>query len=129
MQIDSEYIEEWFTIAERDLNRSKLLIENQDWEGAGSNIQQSIEKCLKGFLIERGWKLSYTHDLELLIKEAIYYEKSFDEFLEACQIISTYYMWDRYPKMMEEPLDKDDVRKAMMWAEKIRDKVKQERSI
>ncbi len=118
MSIDnSEYVHEWFVIAEKDLKRAKLLANESDWEGAGFNLQQSLEKFLKGYLISNGWELQRTHDLVILINYAIEYDNSFTKFEGACRKISTYYMWDRYPKIMEEPLTKEDITESLKPAE------------
>ena len=54
---ESQYSNEWFTIGDKDLRRAVNLLELNDFEGTGFNIQQAIEKYPKGFLLSKGWKL------------------------------------------------------------------------
>lgn len=57
--------ETWFGHARRDLGRAKLLLaHDDDVEGALPLLQQSAEKLLKGWLIERGWHLIKTHEID-----------------------------------------------------------------
>lgn len=70
---ESIYFQDWFKIGEKDLNRAKKLLEWSDLEGAGFNIQQAVEKYLKGFLLSKGWKLRRIHNLETLLDDAVIY--------------------------------------------------------
>jgi HEPN domain-containing protein len=90
--------EEWLLRGEHDLQSARLLYEQ---EGPTDTIaillQQAAEKYLKGYLLTRGWKLQKTHDLEVLVSQAITYDSKFDRFLDFARIISAYYIEDRYP--------------------------------
>jgi len=57
------YPEDWRKIAEKDWHRMEVLLEDGDPEGAAFFLQQSLEKYLKAFLLERGWKLRKIHEL------------------------------------------------------------------
>lgn len=50
---------EWFTYAEEDLKAADVLLEADDVSAivATAQLQQAIEKALKGFLLARGWTL------------------------------------------------------------------------
>jgi len=48
----------WFGIGDKELKRARLLLGADDLEGAGFNLQQAVEKYLKGYLLSRGWKLN-----------------------------------------------------------------------
>jgi HEPN domain-containing protein len=52
---DSGYPADWFRIGERDLDRAKRLLADEDYPGAAFNLQQAVEKHLKGYLLARGW--------------------------------------------------------------------------
>jgi HEPN domain-containing protein len=54
--------QDWFRKGDLDIRRSKILIDNDDPEGAAFHLQQAIEKYLKGHLISRGWKLDRIHE-------------------------------------------------------------------
>jgi len=63
---DEPATESWRRLARRDWQRLHLLLEAGDTTGAGFFLQQAIEKLLKGYLIERGWRLRKTHELDLM---------------------------------------------------------------
>ncbi len=124
MPHEPAYPHERVEIADRDFARAKRRATEEDWEDSGFRMQQAVEKFLKGYLAQRKLVFRYTHDLEELLEIAIEDDASWEEFREACQRISTFYMWDRYPRIMEEPLTETDIRDALEWAGKIRDRVK-----
>ena len=94
---ESLYPRDWFRIAEKDFKRAEQLLKLDDAEGAGYNLQQAVEKYLKGFLLSKGWKLKRVHDLEVLLNDALQYEPTFEEFRGVCQKITDYFLLDRYP--------------------------------
>jgi len=94
---ESLYPRDWFRIAEKDFKRAEQLLKLDDAEGAGYNLQQAVEKYLKGFLLSKGWKLKRVHDLEVLLNDALRYEPTLEEFRGLCQRITDYFLLDRYP--------------------------------
>jgi len=114
----------WFGIGDKDLKRARLLLGADDLEGAGFNLQQAVEKYLKGYLLSRGWKLKRIHDLDVLVRYAIQYDPSFAGFKPSCQKITQYYFEDRYPEMMPPELDKKDLVESLRAAEEIIAKIK-----
>lgn len=85
---ESRYPQDWFRIGERELRRAETLLAVGDLEGAGFNIQQALEKYLKGYLLGRGWALRRIHDLETLLNEAVAFDPQLEEFREACRKIT-----------------------------------------
>ena len=61
--------ESWYKHARRDLKSAKLVLADEDVEGGLVHLQQSAEKVLKGWLIERGWHLIKTHEINDLCNE------------------------------------------------------------
>ena len=94
---ESRYPKDWFRIGDRELRRAQNHLRLGDLDGAGFNLQQAIEKYLKGYLLAQGWELRRIHDLETLVNEAIIYDPSFEEFRAACQQITQFYIEERYP--------------------------------
>src|SRR3989339_182734 len=90
--------DEWFEFAERDLISAKILI-NHDGPTSttGVSLQQAVEKYLKGWLIERGWRLIKTHDIPLLLSEAAKHDLRFEEFYSFGRDLSEMYVEDKYP--------------------------------
>lgn len=54
---ESQYSKDWFKIGDKEFERAGNLLDLGDRGGAGFNIQQAVEKYLKGFLLSKGWKL------------------------------------------------------------------------
>jgi HEPN domain-containing protein len=110
---------QWFAIADKDLKRARYLLEGDDLEGAGFNLQQAVEKYLKGYLLSKGWTLRRIHNLETLINEAHAYDPSFEPFRAACRKISRYYVMDRYPPRPRSELSEAEMRESLQAAEEI----------
>ena len=89
------------------------LLEIQDPELAGFSLQQAVEKFLKAFLLSRGWRLRRIHDLEALLNEALVHDPSLEQFRGPCQLITQFYLVERYPTLAETGLAEDDVRESM----------------
>ena len=122
---ESRYPQDWFRIGDRELKRAHNLLHLGDLEGAGVNIQQAIEKYLKGYLLARGWELRRIHDLETLLNEAIVYDSSFEEFRAACQKISQYYVEERYPFTIHSELNESEITESLKSAENIFRKIRE----
>jgi len=121
---DSLYPQDWFRIAAKEMKRADHLLSIDDAEGAGYHLQQGVEKYLKGFLLLRGWKLKRIHDLEVLLNDALQYEKIMEQYRSLCQKISGYYIVDRYPLTSAVTLTKQEVQSSMDEAEKLIQRLK-----
>ena len=115
---ESLYPRDWVRIAEKDFKRAEQLLKLDDAEGAGYNLQQAVEKYMKGFLLSKGWKLKRIHDLEILLNDALKYESTLEEFRDLCQKITDYYLIDRYPLPASATLIASQVEKSLDQARK-----------
>ena len=106
---DSPYFEDWKQIARKDLGRMQLLLNSDDLEGAAYFLQQSIEKYLKAWLLERGWPLKKTHELSLLLSEACNFDPALSTHEVICDRLAGYYFSQRYPALIESELTRDDI--------------------
>lgn len=52
--------------------------------------------------IFRGWRLQRTHDLELLLDEAIKYDPGMEQYRGTCLTVTRYNVEDRYPQDRRE---------------------------
>lgn len=104
---NSHLQEDWIKIAKKDWDRVERMLEDDDLEGAGFFLQQSLEKYLKAFLVTKGWKL-YT-----LLDEAIKYNSNLEVFRLLCERVSGYYFTERYPPLSEESLTREDIEKDL----------------
>ncbi len=116
---ESGYAADWFRIGARDLRRARRLLDDYDYPGAGFNLQQAVEKYLKGYLLARGWKLRRVHDLEVLLNEAVRYEASLESFREPLRKITQYYLEDRYPYVVASELTEKELRESLDAAERV----------
>lgn len=121
---ESRYSKDWFRIGDKELKRAQSLLNLRDLEGAGFNIQQAVEKYLKGYLLSKGWTLRRIHDLETLLNEAIVYDSSFEEFRASCQKITQYYVEERYPVTVSSELTEDELKESLAAAEKMIEKIR-----
>ncbi len=121
---ESRYPRDWFSIGDKELQRARALLKNNDLDGAGFNIQQAVEKYLKGYLLTKGWKLKRLHDLEVLLNEAVVHDPSFEGFREACQKITDYYVEGRYPFLVPSELSQGEIMSSLNRAEALMAKIR-----
>lgn len=98
---------EWYEKGEHDLEAVKILIEKGGpSDVAGVLLQQAVEKYLKGYLVSKGWRLRKIHDLKVLLDEAIKHDASFSQYYDISDILTQYYLEEKYPfgKTIEVPL-------------------------
>lgn len=94
---DAEYPLDWIRNADKDWQRAHMLLDASDPEMAGFCLQQAVEKCLKAFLLRRGWELRKTHNLKELLEDATDYAPFLAPYREVCECIAKYYFAERYP--------------------------------
>ena len=109
---ESSYPADWARIAEKDWDRSSMLLDAQDPELAGFCLQQAVEKFLKAFLLSKGHALRRIHDVEALLDDALAYRPDLEAFRPACQRITAFYLIERYPLFVQAGIMGDDVRLA-----------------
>ncbi len=61
------------------------------------HLQQAIEKYVKGWLLDRGWVLRRTHEVDRLLDDATGFDPSLQPFRSLCERLSAYYLVERYP--------------------------------
>lgn len=103
MRRESRLPDDWFAKAKKEMRRVQVLLADGDTEGAGFHLQQAAEKYLKGYLLGRGWPLIRTHDLEVLLNEALTYDERFEEYLDAGIVVREFYVEMRYPFITSPP--------------------------
>lgn len=87
----------WLPYARRDWSRALLLQREHDPDGAGMLLQQSVEKYLKGWLLDRGWRLRKTHEVDRLLDDATAHDPALQSFRALGERLSSYYLLERYP--------------------------------
>ncbi len=114
---DSLNPQDWIKIAQKDWDRIKRMLEDEDAEAASFFLKQSLEKYLKAFLLQKGWKLRKIHELDALLDDAIKYNSNLSTFCDLCERISGYYFTERYPPLGEEEFTCEDIKKDINEAE------------
>jgi HEPN domain-containing protein len=116
MKEDSLYPPDWIKVAKKDWHRMEIMLDKEDAEAAGYFLQQSLEKYLKAFLLQKGWKLKKIHELDALLDDAVTFASELTSFYPLCERISGYYFTERYPSLTEEELSCEEVEKDMQEA-------------
>ena len=109
---ESLYAGDWLRLAERDWERVRWLLDQDDPALAGFCLQQAVEKFLKAFLLSQGWQLKRLHNLDALLDEAVTYDASQESFRSVCQKITAFYFVERYPFVIDTGITVGDVRNA-----------------
>jgi HEPN domain-containing protein/predicted nucleotidyltransferase len=122
-QSQNLYPQEWLERAERDWGMMQFAL-SQGWiPEAAFHLQQAVEKWLKAFLLQQGWQLVRTHDLEDLLNQAIQREPSLQMYQGMCRRVKEF-VAARYPGLLNPPTE-DELR--LHWipqAESLRDFVR-----
>ncbi len=107
--------EEWKRIAQKDWKRIKRQLEAEDAEAAGYFLQQSLEKYLKAFLLQHGWKLGKIHALHDLLSNAVAYNPDLERFRKLCERVSGYYFEINLPIFYYFCLQRNAVLSLYLW--------------
>ena len=89
--------ESWYNNARHDLRSAKILLPNEEIENALVLLEQSAEKLMKGWLIERGWNLERTHVLGDLLAEVKAHGVALEWFANDAETLSKAFLHMRYP--------------------------------
>lgn len=116
---DSFYFEDWKTIARKDWDRLLLHLSNKDFDAAAFFLQQTVEKYLKAWLLERGWRLQRVHELDDLLETAQVIDADLVDFIDICEKISGYYLSQRYPMVVASELTYDELAHDLEEARKL----------
>ncbi len=114
---NSSITEEWEKVARKDWERAKRNLKEKDAEASGFFLQQSLEKYLKAFLLQHGWKLKKIHELDALLDDAIKYKSELKKFYPLCERITGYYFAERYPPLVSEELTCEQITEDLKEAE------------
>ena len=121
---ESRYPKDWLALAEKDLVRVRRSLRDRDPELAAFCLQQAVEKFLKAFLLSKGWKFRRIHDLEALLDDAMVHDPSLDQFRDACQKITNYYVVERYPLAVETEFTEEEIRASLEAAGRLIEKIR-----
>ena len=106
---DSHYHDDWIKMARKDFRRINVLLKDEDAEGAAFFLQQSLEKYLKAYLLQKSWKLKKIHDLDTLLDYAAEFDERLSIFIDFCEKVTGYYFAERYPVLIPSELTIQDI--------------------
>jgi len=107
-----ERYEEWIDRAKSSLELSQAkIIHYIHYEDLCFQVQQAVEKALKGLIIFYGVEPEFTHNIELLINELKKFTDIPEKINEAAQL-TTYAVQTRYPGEYDE-ITKEEYEKAV----------------
>lgn len=86
-------IENWWKQAKDDLDKAKILFDNNKDDGAVFYCQQAIEKAIKALLLKKKGEIIKVHDLVNLGKEV----SLPGNLIDYCKEITQSYIYSRYP--------------------------------
>jgi HEPN domain-containing protein len=115
---NSSFPTDWMNIAFKDWRRAKRMLDVKDAEAAGFFLQQSLEKFIKAFLLAQGWKLRKIHELDALLDDAVKLKLDLEKFRDLCELVSGYYLAERYPIFSAAGLSCEDIKENILRARK-----------
>ena len=103
--IKAELTRSWLIKAFRDLLSANELssAETPLLDTASYHCQQAAEKAVKGFLLFHDVRFEKSHDIVLLVTQAIVVDPDFADFLKYARILTPLAVEFRYPGDFIEP--------------------------
>jgi HEPN domain-containing protein len=118
--MDNLHTLHWFEFAEDNLDSAKTLMKYnpRDINTICYLSQQSVEKNLKGYLVNNGIdKPPYTHDLSKLKEMCEDFDQDFSKMSDQCDRLNPYGVQIRYPDEIE--VEESDAHQAIADAEAV----------
>jgi len=108
---------EWFERGDHDIETAQLLYEQHGYTDIiAYHIQQTIEKYLKGYLVLKGQKPPWVHELDTLLKLVEKFEADlYSPFIELCEKATRYYIEDRYPPGPPAEYNREEIKADLAW--------------
>ncbi|MBM4050483.1 MAG: HEPN domain-containing protein [Planctomycetes bacterium] len=90
---------EWFVRGDREIETAQLLYDHRWYTDIiAYHVQQAVEKYLKGYLVLKGQRPPWVHELDRLLADASRLKADlYPRFIELCEKATRYYLEDRYP--------------------------------
>ena len=118
--MNNEEVQEWFEIADSDLDSAKILNEavRKHHEIICYHCAQAVEKYLKGYLVFNDIIPEKTHNLVRLNTKCIEFDNDFQNIHRTCGILDKYATDIRYQKKYD--VTEADTTLAITAVEKIK---------
>ncbi len=110
----------WLQKAKQDLLSAQILLKNNPpiLETACFHCQQTVEKCLKAFLVWKNIPFEKVHSLTYLLDLCELHESEFKSFRDMAENLESYAVVIRYPVENIE-ISQNDAQEALITAETI----------
>jgi len=114
----------WMAKANNDLLciKNNLVASEVPWDAVVFRAPQAAEKALKAFLVSRGIRITYTHDVGRLLDDCIAAGAALSAFSEECDWLTAYAVQFRYPGDFPD-VGRTDAEKAVAAANRIHNAV------
>lgn len=118
---------EWFERGEHEIETAQLLYEQHGYpDTIAYHIQQAIEKYLKGYLVLKGQRPPWVHELDTLLSLVAKFEADlYPAFIELCEKATRYYIEDRYPPGPPLEYRREEIKADLDWAWKLVKEIRQ----
>lgn len=90
-----EISKKWFAFADSDLKDAEILFRNKSYKGCILHCHQSLEKYLKGIIVENDKPIRKTHDLPTLLNDTGFNFPN--DVLNFVEELNAHYQPSRYP--------------------------------
>jgi len=115
-------VKEWLKKAREDFDfASSILPDTTFFAQVCFHFQQSAEKYLKAYIIERDLEFMKIHDLRKLLKICEKANRPFSELTNECDFLSPFYIDTRYPVHWPSSVSQKEALAAQEAARKIKD--------
>ncbi|MBI5699492.1 HEPN domain-containing protein [Candidatus Saganbacteria bacterium] len=115
-------VKEWLKKAREDFDfASSILPDTTFFAQVCFHFQQSAEKYLKAYIIERDLEFKKIHDLRKLLKICEKANQLFSELTNECDFLSPFYIDTRYPVHWPSSVSQKETLAAQEAARKIKD--------
>lgn len=101
----ADLVRAWLLKARRDLGAARSLASHRQpyLDVAVFHCQQAAEKALKAYLTHRDIRFGKTHDLTILVQQALVVDDAFASCFESAELLTPYAIAFRYPGDAEDP--------------------------
>jgi len=124
---DSKNHSDWMERAQHDLISARQLLEDEGYtDTIGYLLHQALEKALKASLLQLNDCYPKTHDLVNLVSLLTKQKKNFEDYLEDCQFVNSFYVDGRYPADLSGMPSYEEMKKALKIVENIFDLIVKE---
>lgn len=119
---DSRLYFEWLKNSSEDIYVASLLVNDERGRNTCAfHCQQAIEKALKAYLLLFSGKLMDGHNLTWLCRQALRFDREFEQWFDESASLNRYYIETRYPADIPIKLTKDGIKHVFGMAKSMYD--------